>query len=304
LDNKDVKIKNIIDFILLSALWGGSYVFMKFTAGFIEPIVVAESRMLIAAVCLGLFSLFNRHWWQYLRMTWPQYQKTFVISIFNSVIPFTLFTYAMQYLNAGIGAILNATSPIWTAIIAAFWLKDRLSPYRLFGLFLGFLGIVLLVWGKVSFSVGGLGLPFLASIGVTISYGFATNYMKKYCEGIHPIGMTLVSMIIGSFILAIPAYQHFPTGFVPNSAWIGMLGLGVGSTAVAYFLFYRLIEQTSPAIAISTTFLVPVFSILWGDIFLNEEPTLQMMVCGGIILLGTALAVGILPLKKLSRASV
>ena len=299
-----MKIKNIIDFILLSALWGGSYVFMKFTAGHIEPIVVAESRMLIAAICLGLISLFNRHWWQHLKMTWPQYQKTFVIAIFNSVIPFTLFTYAMQYLNAGIGAILNATSPIWTAIIATFWLKDHLNRFRLLGLFLGFLGIVLLVWGKVDFGVGGLGLPFLASIGVTISYGFATNYMKKYCDGIHPIGMTMVSMIFGSFVLAIPAYQHFPTGFVPNTAWIGMIGLGVGSTAIAYFLFYRLIEQTSPAIAISTTFLVPVFSILWGDIFLNEEPTLQMILCGCIILLGTALAVGILPFKKVVKESV
>lgn len=298
-----MKIKNIIDFILLSALWGGSYVFMKFTAGFIEPIVVAESRMLIAAICLGFIGLFNRHWWQHLKMTWPQYQKTFVISIFNSVIPFTLFTYAMQYLNAGIGAILNATSPIWTAIIAAFWLKDRLSPPRLIGLILGFLGIVLLVWGKVDFSAGGLGLPFLASIGVTISYGFASNYMKRYCEGIHPIGITLVSMIIGSFILAIPAYEHLPSGVVPTNAWIGIIGLGVGSTAIAYFLFYRLIEQTSPAIAISTTFLVPIFSILWGDIFLHEEPTLRMILCGGVILLGTALAVGILPLKKGSRAS-
>jgi drug/metabolite transporter (DMT)-like permease len=156
----------------------------------------------------------------------------------------------------------------------------------------------------VDFGIGGLGLPFLASIGVTISYGFSTNYMKKYCQGIHPIGMTLVSMIMGSFVLAIPAYQYFPTGFVPNLAWIGMIGLGVGSTAIAYFLFYRLIEQTSPAIAISTTFLVPVFSILWGDIFLQEEPTLQMILCGCIILLGTALAVGILPIKKAAKNPV
>jgi drug/metabolite transporter (DMT)-like permease len=204
----------------------------------------------------------------------------------------------MQYLNAGLGAILNATSPIWTAIIATLWLKDRLGFYRILGLLLGFLGIVLLVWGKVSFSQNGLGLPLLASIGVTISYGFASNFIKKYGEGIHPIGMTIVSMVMGSFILSIPAYLHLPRNSLPMTAWIGILGLGIGSTAVAYFLFYRLIEETSPAIAISTTFLVPVFSIIWGFLFLDEEPTLRMILCGSVILLGTALAVGLIPWKR------
>lgn len=299
-----MNIKNIIDFVLLSALWGSSYVLMRFTAGHIDFIVVAEARMLIAAVCLCLVGLFNRSWWKYLQMTSSQYQKTFVISIFNSVFPFALFTYAMQSLNAGLGSILNATSPIWTAIIAAIWLKDRLSAWRIVGLILGFLGIVLLVWGKVDFSAGGLGLPLIASIGVTISYGFAANFIKKFGQGIHPIGLTIVSMLFGSCMLAIPAIIYFPTQSVPISAWIAAILLGVGSTAIAYFLFYRLIERTSPAIAITTTFLVPVFSIIWGDIFLKEEPTLPMIISGCVILLGTALAVGILPIKSKSFQAV
>lgn len=297
-----MKTKNIIDFLLLSALWGGSYVFMRYTNGHIDAIVIAESRMVIAAMCLAVVAIFKPSWWQYLKMSRTAYQKTFVIAIFNSVLPFTLFTYAMQFLNVGLGAILNATSPIWTAIIAAFWLKDRLSSWRILGLLLGFIGIISLVWGKVDFSVGGLGLPILASIGVTVSYGFASNFIKKYGDGIHPIGMTFVSMIIGSFMLAIPAYVYFPAGPVPMSAWLGMAGLGIGSTGVAYFLFYRLIEQTSPAIAISTTFLVPVFGILWADIFLGEAPTLPIVLSGGVILLGTALAVGILPLNRKATA--
>ena len=290
-----MKIKNIIDFVLLSALWGGSYVFMRFTVGHFEAIVVAQSRLLIGAICIGLVILFRRSLWQHLQLTRSDFGTLSIISIFNSTLPFALFTYALQYLNAGVGAILNSTSPIWTAIIGSLWLHDRLSNSRKFGLLIGFLGIVFLMWGKTSFVAGGLGLPVLASIGVTISYGFATNYVKKYGQGIHPVAMSFVSLAVGACILAVPAYALYPTAPIPWSAWMGIAGLGIGSTGIAYFLYYRLMENTSPTTAISTTFLVPVFSILWGDIFLNEEPTLQMVIGGVIILFGTALAVGIFP---------
>lgn len=300
-----MKIKNIIDFVLLSALWGGSYVFMRFTVGHFEAIVVAQSRLLIGAICIGLVILFRRSLWQHLQLTRSDFGTLGIISIFNSTLPFALFTYALQYLNAGVGAILNSTSPIWTAIIGSLWLHDHLSNSRKFGLLIGFLGIVFLMWGKTSFVAGGLGLPVLASIGVTISYGFATNYVKKYGQGIHPVAMSFVSLAIGAGILAVPAYALYPTAPIPWSAWMGIAGLGIGSTGIAYFLYYRLMENTSPTTAISTTFLVPVFSILWGDIFLNEEPTLQMVIGGLIILFGTALAVGILPLgsKKAKLAN-
>ena len=288
-----MNLKNIIDFVLLSALWGMSYVFIRLTVGHVAPIVMAESRLVIAALGIAIFAIFKKSWRENLIPYKKDLPRITIIASLNSVIPFALFTYAMQYLNAGMGAILNSTSPIWTAIIGAIWLKDRLSPSRIIGLILGFSGIVFMMWGKAHFTDGGLGLPILACLGVTLSYGIATNYIKVYGQGIHPFGLAFSSLLIGSIVLAVPAYLHLPTEPLTMIVWISILGLGIGSTSIAYVLFYRLIDETGPTIAITVTFLVPVFSVLWGDIFLNEIPTLQMMLGGIVIVIGTSLAVGL-----------
>lgn len=275
-----------------------SYVFIRLTIGHVAPIVMAESRLFIGAVCIGLMACFKKSWRANLLPEKHQIPHIAVIALFNSVLPFALFTYAMQYLNAGLGAILNSVSPIWTGVIGAIWLKDRLSFSRILGMFLGVAGIVFLMWGKAHFSSGGLGLPVMASVGITLSYGIATNYIKVFAQGMNSLGLTFTSLSLGSLMLAIPAIMNLPTQALPLSVWIGILGLGIGSTAIAYLLFFRLIERTSPSVAISVTFLVPVFSILWGDIFLNESPSLQMFIGGIIIIVGTSLAVGLVNFNK------
>ena len=300
-----MKLKNVIDFVLLSALWGMSYVFIRLTIGYVEPIVMAESRLLIGAIGIFVFALCKKSWRMHVIPEKKNLGRITIIATLNSIVPFILFTYAMQHLSAGLGAILNSTSPIWTAIIGAVWLRERLSNSRLLGLVLGFIGIVFLMWGKAHFTEGGLGLPILACLGVTLSYGIATNYIKVYGQGIHPFGLAFSSLLIGSIVLAVPAYLHLPTEPLTMIVWISILGLGIGSTSIAYVLFYRLIDETGPTIAITVTFLVPVFSVLWGDIFLNEIPTLQMMLGGIVIVIGTSLAVGLWSLgsKKLNQPS-
>lgn len=296
-----MKSDNIIVFVLLGALWGMSYVFMRFTVGHVEPIVIAESRLLIGALGIFAFALCKKYWRSQLFISKKDLGRITMIACFNSVIPFALFSYSMQNLNAGFGAIVNSTSPIWTAIIASIWLKERLGYSRILGLVLGCLGIVFLMWGKAHFDVGGIGLPVLAGLGATLSYGIATNYIKLYGAGIHPIGLAFSSLSIGSFLLAIPAYLYLPTQPLSALTWLSIFGLGIGSTAIAYVLYYRLIERAGPTVAITVTFIVPVFSILWGDIFLGEVPTLNMVLGGVIIILGTALAIGILPISKKSN---
>jgi len=122
--------------------------------------------------------------------------------------------------------------------------------------------------------------------------------MKLYGSGIHPLSLAFTSMLIGSFMLAIPAAMHLPSESLSLVVWTCIIGLGIGSTAIAYILFYRLIDDAGPTVAITVTFIVPLFSVLWGDIFLGEKPTLNMLIGGLIIILGTALTVGLLPLKK------
>jgi drug/metabolite transporter (DMT)-like permease len=265
---------------------------------------MAESRLFIGAMCIGMIACFKKTWRNQLIPKKNEIPHIAVIGLFNSVVPFALFTYAMQYLNAGLGAILNSISPIWTGVIGAIWLKDHLDTSRKLGMVLGVAGIVYLMWGKAHFSTGGLGLPILASIAITMSYGFATNYIKVYGQGINRLGLTFMSLSIGSLMLAIPAIMNLPTEHLSFMVWLGILGLGVGSTAIAYLLFFRLIEDTGPSVAISVTFLVPVFSILWGDIFLDEQPNLQMIIGGLIIIVGTSLAVGLVKFpKKLANST-
>lgn len=293
-----MQLKTLTDFVLIGALWGLSYVFLRFTAGIVEPIVMAESRLLIGAIGIFVIAMCKPQWRTHLIPAASNLKRITIIASLHSVIPFALFSYAMQHLSAGLGAILNSTSPIWTAVIGALWLKDRLDASRICGLVLGFLGIIFLMWDKADFSIGGLGLPILASLGVTLSYGIATNYIKLYGNGLHPIGLAFASLSIGSVMLAIPAYVYLPTEALSMRTWISIIGLGIGSTSIAYILYYRLIEQAGPTIAITVTFIVPIFSVFWGGIFLGERPTLAMLLGGSVIVIGTALAVGFWPVMK------
>jgi drug/metabolite transporter (DMT)-like permease len=122
--------------------------------------------------------------------------------------------------------------------------------------------------------------------------------MKLYGSGIHPFSLAFTSLLIGSFILAIPAAMNLPTEPLSLVVWVCIIGLGLGSTSIAYILFYRLIDDAGPTVAITVTFIVPLFSVLWGDIFLGEQPTLNMFIGGVVIILGTALTVGLLPIQK------
>ena len=281
----------------LSALWGGSYLFMRLCVGSINAIAIAEFRLVIATAFIGLLLLIKKSWQKNIyipRVDWP---KLVFIAIFNSVLPFIVIAYAIQTLNAGTASILNATSPIWTALIAVIWFKDHLNLSRAIGLILGFAGVIVLMWGKASLGGDGLGLPVIAALIGTLSYGICSNYLKRHANGIHPLAITFWSMFIAAILLAVPAMYNIPIQMSFN-AWIGIFGLGIFSTAIAYLLFFRLAESTTPSIAITVTFLVPVFSMLWGEIFLGEEVTARMLLGALVVLSGTALAIGLISFGK------
>ena len=289
-----MKLSNTFDFVLLSALWGGSYLFIRYTVGYIEPIALAEMRMLTASVVLGLLVLSKKEWRQQVFSYRKKLRTLSIVAFFNSAFPFAVITYSMQHMSAGVGAVINSTSPIWTAIVGVIWYRNVMGWSKYLGLVLGFFGIIFLMWGKASFTNDGLGFAILASMIGTFSYGISSNYIKHYANDFEPIPMTFITMFIGALMLLLPALTQIPTEPMPISAWAGMLCLGVGSTAIAYILFYRLATNTSATLAITVTFLVPVFGMLWGWLFLNETLTLHMMVGAGIVLLGTGLTVGVI----------
>lgn len=293
-----MKIRDLVDFLILGALWGGSYLFMRLSTTSVNPYAMAEFRLVIATLFIGLILLLKPSWRPYLHLPKSQWPKLLILAFFNSALPFLMIAYAIQFLNAGTGAILNTTAPLWGAVIASVFFKDHLTKTRSLGLLIGFLGVIYLMWGRASFGGGGLALPIIAAMIGTISYGIASNFLKNYCQGWHPMMITFWSLLISSVLLFIPTVINWPQNEIPPIAWLGIAGLGVFSTAIAYLLFFRLVERTSPSVAMTVTFVVPLFSMFWGELFLGEEVTSRMILGAIIVLAGTALAIGLVSFGK------
>lgn len=248
----------------------------------------AALRVFIASVAL-LFILKSAGQFANLRQHWP---KIFAIGIMNSAIPFVLFAYAVMHINTSLAAILNATVPLFGAVIAWVWLKDKLSPMRVLGLVLGFVGIALLTGDKASFKPGGSGLAVLACLGAAICYGFAASLAKRHLTDVHPLASATGSQIGASLFLALPCVWAWPSTPIGLAPWLAVTVLGIFCTGVAYILYFRILSKAGPTFALTVTFLIPVFAMLYGVLFLNESITLWMLGCGLITVLGTALSTG------------
>jgi drug/metabolite transporter (DMT)-like permease len=256
----------------------------------------AAVRVAIAAVFLmpllwlrGLVPELRRHW-----------KKIFLIGILNSGIPFACFSYALLSITTGLSAILNATVPLFGALVAWFWLKDRPTGSRIAGLAIGFAGVALLAWDKASFkpdaSGAAPGWAVLACLFASICYGIAASLAKRHLGGLPALVTATGSQLGAMLALALPAALLWPATMPSVHAWMSLVAVGVVCTGVAYILYFRLIEEAGPARALAVTFVVPVFAILYGALFLGESVTGWMLSCGLVIVCGTALSTGLIRL--------
>lgn len=286
------------DFVLLAAIWGASFLFMRIGALEFGALPTAAVRVTIAALFLlplvwlrGLLPELRRHW-----------RRTFFIGLLNSGIPFACFSFALLSISTGLSAILNATVPMFGALIAWAWLNDKLTASRVLGLAIGFAGVALLAWDKASFtpdaSGASSGWAVLACLLAVLCYGISASYAKRYLAGLPPLVTAAGSQIGASLGLALPALWLWPARMPGPSAWLALLVVGVVCTGIAYILFFRLIENAGPPRALSVTFLVPVFAVLYGVTFLGETVTPWMLGCAAVIVCGTALSTGLLRLGR------
>lgn len=288
-----------IELLLLAAIWGSSFMFMRVGAPEFGPIMFTALRTGIAALFL-YFCLVKYKQKEALKGRW---QQIFIVGTLNTAIPFALFGYATLTLTAGTTSVLNATTPMFGAIVAYIWFKDKLSVSATFGLILGFIGVYLLVSENIhlpnSESTGSNNvlLPTLAAMLAALCYGISANYTKKHFSGIKPLALAAGSQISATTLL-IPISLFFIPDDIPNSsAIVSVILIGIICTGFAYILFFRLIAQLGPTKAISVTYLIPAFGILWGALFLGETISLTMLIGGIIILLGVALTTGLIKRK-------
>ncbi len=282
------------DFLTLSALWGASFLFMRLAASEFGALPTAGLRVGIAAAFLLPILLYNGQWQALRSRLWP----ILFVGLLNSAIPFALLAWAVLSLSTGMTSILNATVPMFGALVAWAWLKDRPNASRLLGLVVGFAGVALLAWDKASFKPGGTGWAVVACLVATLFYGIGASYTKRYLTGVNPLAIATGSQLGATLGLLVPTLWLWPAGTAGLRAWGAVIGLAVLCTGIAYILYFRLIANAGPARALAVTFLIPVFAVFYGAIALGEAITLWMLLCGAIIVLGTALATGMLKLGK------
>ena len=292
----------LTDFVLLAAIWGSSFLFMRISAVEFGALPTAAVRVTIAALFLlplvwlrGLLPELREHW-----------RKVFFVGVLNSGIPFACFAFALLSITTGLSSILNATVPMFGALVAWLWLKDKPNGSRVLGLVIGFAGVAMLAWRATGPGAGFRatadgatpGLAVLACLLACVCYGISASYTKRYLTGMPPLVTAAGSQIGASLGLALPAIWFWPTQMPGANAWLALLAVGVLCTGVAYIIFFRLIENAGPPRALTVTFLVPVFAVLYGVLLLGEHVTLWMLLCAAVIVCGTALSTGMIRLWR------
>jgi drug/metabolite transporter (DMT)-like permease len=285
-----LKSSDLGELIALAALWGGSFLFMRIAAPEFGALAMVEVRSFTAA--LFLLALLNHRGKS--REMLAAWRGIAFVGFVNSAIPFTLFAYAMLAITAGFGSILNATSPLFGAVVAFLWLRERLPYARVVGLAIGFGGVALLVLGKPSFAAGGEGWAIACALLASLSYGIAPSFTKRNLAGVSALSIATGSQVAASIIVLPLALAAWPANPPSLAAWSAATALGILCTGIAYILYFRLIANVGPTRAISVTFLIPAFGMLWGALFLGEQVTLGMIAGCAVILFGTALATGVI----------
>ncbi len=283
-----MKAKDVGALLLLSALWGGSFLCMRIAAPVLGPIVLIELRVLIAGVALLLYATIRKSDLD-LRARWRHY---LVIGIINSAIPFTLIATAELHLTSGLAATLNATTPLFVAVVAAVWIKETLTANKVVGLILGLVGVVVLVgWSPLPFSAT-VAFSVAASLAAAACYGLAGVYTKVNVQGASSRAVATCSQL-GASLFLLPLALVAPPRSIPSlTVLLAVATLALLCTAVAYLLFFRLIENVGPTRASTVTFLTPFFGVLWGVVLLNEPLTWSTIIGFAVILSGTGLVTG------------
>jgi drug/metabolite transporter (DMT)-like permease len=296
-----MRLADLIALLTLAGLWGASFLFMRLGAGEFGAVALTALRVAGGALFLlplvllrGQGAALRRHW-----------RPIVVVGAINSAVPYLMFSIAALAINAGLSAILNATAPLWGVLVGWLWLKDRLTPSRLAGVFIGFVGVVMLAWDKASFKPGEHGVSAAVAIAAcllaTLCYGIAANYTKRSLTGAPPLAVAAGSQAAAALMLALPAAWAWPRTLPSATAWASLAALSILCTGIALVLYFRLIAHLGASRAITVTFLIPLFGLLWGALFLGEAVTTAMLLGCAVILLGTGLVTGVLKLPGTSR---
>ena len=288
--------------VALAAVWGASYLFMRHAVPQLGPVRLIELRVAIGGIVLALFLAATRG-----SIDWRRHWKDFLfVGVIGIALPFVLIAGALTSIDASTAAILNALSPLFTALIAAAWIRDPLTMPKMAGIALCLAGTMVLVgWTPTPMTPAQL-LGAAMSVGATALYGLSNVYVKVRLKNASAMGTSVGTLLMAAAALApvalvVPAPRPFTE--VAPLVWAATGALALFSTAIAFIWYYRLIADVGPVKSITVTLLVPIFGMLWGVLFLGEPVTPGRIAGCAIILAGCALILGLLRNPARTRMS-
>jgi drug/metabolite transporter (DMT)-like permease len=282
--------------VALAAMWGASYLFMRYALPSLGPVLLIELRVLIAGIALAAFV-----WLTGGRVGWQEHWRAYLfVGAVGLALPFVLIAEALTVIDASTAAILNALSPLFASIVAAVWIRERVTPAKAAGITLCLVGTAVLVgWTPTPMSGRELLAASLAVLATAL-YGYTIVFTKVHLRAASPMGTAAGTLLMAALAMLpfTPVTRDFSS--IPAMAWLAMLGLAIVSTTVAFIFYYRLIADVGPVKAITVTLLVPIFGMIWGVVFLGEPLTPGRLAGCAIILAGCALILGLvrLPLRR------
>ncbi|HHX44096.1 MAG TPA: DMT family transporter [Chloroflexi bacterium] len=281
--------------LLLSAIWGASFLFIKIGVSEIGPVTFSALRMLIGAVVLAIIVRARRQPERLARDVW---RRMVVVGLLGTALPFSLIGWGTQFISSGLAAILNATTPLFAFILATALGSEELRPVRALGVLMGFGGILVLMWPELHSGRQGSFSGQLAVVSGALCYAISAVYMRRHLAD-QPALLTALGQVgLGCLILLPCALLEQPWRFRPSPAAVGaLLALGSVGTGVAYILYVRLIQGVGATSTSLVTQIVPMFAVVWGWLVLAERPGWNALVALAMIMGGLFLVNG-LPLRR------
>lgn len=285
---------HVLQLIVLSLCWGTAYLFMRASVPSFGAAPMIFLRLALAALLvLGPLMLarvgigpLRRHWRDHL-----------VMGVLFTALPFFGLGFAARSISAGMLAIIQSAAPLFAAIVGHFWLRERINRSRALGLVIGGIGVTLLVGDRISLS-DQAGIAILVTLLVTATWGLSSNYARVHLHTIDPTVVATGSLGIAAILMGPFAWAAWPESPPSARAWAEVLFLGVVSSGLGFFLYFRLLGRIGAVRTTSVTFLNPIVAMISGAWYLSEAVTWRMLGACAVILLGTALTLGLLPLTR------
>ncbi|MFO1219827.1 MAG: DMT family transporter [Burkholderiaceae bacterium] len=285
-----MRTRDLFDLLLLSVLWGAAYLFTRAAAPAFGPVPLVALRLGMAALLLAPLLAWRGHFAALAAHPWP----LLMLGLPLTAVPFVLITFASLHLTAGMVAMLNATAPLFAALLGHFVLHERLGAWRTAGLMVGFAGVAALVWGNASFKTTHGAAAVAAVLAASAIWGASAHFARRRLAGVDSMAITVGSLASAGLALAPAAAWAWPAHGPSLRAWSEVCFLGIASSGLGFLLYFRLLRRIGPVRAMSVTFLNPVVALISAAAYLGEAITWPMAAAGAVVLIGTAMTLGLI----------